>query len=487
MADPRGFMKTPRQSAKRRPVEERVHDWKEVYPGSPGRALLPIISEQAGRCMDCGIPFCHTGCPLGNLIPEWNDLVWRGDWEAALERLHATNNFPEFTGRLCPAPCEDACVVAIADDAVTIKNVEVSIIDKAWEEHRVRPQQTEWHTGSTVAVIGSGPAGLAAAQQLTRAGHTVAVLERDDKIGGLLRYGIPEYKMEKSVLDRRLDQMRQEGTHFKTNTEVGKDITGQALRARFDAVIVATGATVPRELEVPGADLAGVHHAMEYLTQANRTAVGETVQDQILATGKNVIIIGGGDTGNDCLGTAIRQGAKSIMQLEHNVEPPVMRPPHEPWPTYPRILRTSPANEEGGMRIFKSSTMEILGDDSGKVTGVKIIEVFRENGVNTAIEGTEQILPADLVLLAMGYMGPEQELLEQLGVPADSRTRAVRNPDYSTTVDGVFVCGDAGRGQSLIVWAIAEGRACASTVDKYLSGVTKLPQPVAATAQPIGH
>ena len=246
MADPRGFMKTPRQSAKRRPVEERVHDWKEVYPGSPGRALLPIISEQAGRCMDCGIPFCHTGCPLGNLIPEWNDLVWRGDWEAALERLHATNNFPEFTGRLCPAPCEDACVVAIADDAVTIKNVEVSIIDKAWDEHRVRPQQTEWHTGSTVAVIGSGPAGLAAAQQLTRAGHTVAVLERDDKIGGLLRYGIPEYKMEKSVLDRRLDQMRQEGTHFKTNTEVGKDITGQALRARFDAVIVATGATVPR-------------------------------------------------------------------------------------------------------------------------------------------------------------------------------------------------------------------------------------------------
>jgi glutamate synthase (NADPH/NADH) small chain len=378
-------------------------------------------------------------------------------------------------------------VVAIADDAVTIKNVEVSIIDKGWDDDRVHPQVTEWHTGSTVAVIGSGPAGLAAAQQLTRAGHTVAVLERDDKPGGLLRYGIPEYKMEKSVLDRRLDQMREEGTHFKCGVEVGKDITGPALRARFDAVIVATGATVPRELDVPGRDFAGVHHAMDYLTQANRAAVGETVPDQILATGKNVVIIGGGDTGNDCLGTAIRQGAKSIMQLEHNVEPPLRRAPHEPWPTFPRILRVSPANEEGGQRVFKSSTIELTGDDDGNVTGVKIIEVVRENGVNTAVEGTEQVLEADLVLLAMGYTGPEQGLLDQLGVPVDERTRAVRNADYSTPADGIFVCGDAGRGQSLIVWAIAEGRACAAAVDQYLSGVTKLPRPVAATAQPIGH
>jgi glutamate synthase (NADPH/NADH) small chain len=487
MADPRGFMKVGRQSAKRRPVEERIHDWKEVYPGSPGRALLPIISEQAGRCMDCGIPFCHTGCPLGNLIPEWNDLVWRGDWESALERLHATNNFPEFTGRLCPAPCEDACVVAIADDSVTIKNVEVSIIDKGWDDDRVKPQLTEWHTGSTIAVIGSGPAGLAAAQQLTRAGHTVAVLERDDKPGGLLRYGIPEYKMEKSVLDRRLDQMRGEGTHFKTGVEVGKHITGPALRASYDAVIVATGATVPRELPVPGRELNGVHHAMDYLTQANRVAVGEQVPDQILAEGKNVVIIGGGDTGNDCLGTAIRQGAKSIMQLEHNVEPPIARAEHEPWPTFPRVLRVSPANEEGGERIFQSSTVELVGDDQdgtgqGRVTGVKIVEVVRENGINTAIEGSEQILPADLVLLAMGYLGPEGDLLDQLGVPTDERTRATRRPDYSTAAEGVFVCGDAGRGQSLIVWAIAEGRACAATVD-----VTKLPEPIRATAQPIGH
>ncbi|SDT40768.1 glutamate synthase subunit beta [Microlunatus soli] len=487
MADPRGFMKTDRQSATRRPVEERVQDWHEVYPGSPGRALLPIISEQAGRCMDCGIPFCHTGCPLGNLIPEWNDLVWRGDWDAALERLHATNNFPEFTGRLCPAPCEDACVVAIADDAVTIKNVEVSIIDKGWDTGKVRPQVTEWHTGSTVAVIGSGPAGLAAAQQLTRAGHTVAVLERDDKPGGLLRYGIPEYKMEKSVLERRLDQMREEGTHFKCGVEVGKDISGPSLRGRFDAVIVATGATVPRKLEVPGADLNGVHDAMDYLTQANRVAVGEQVTDQISAAGKNVVIIGGGDTGNDCLGTAIRQGAKSILQLEHNVEPPTRRAEHEPWPTYPRILRVSPANEEGGERIFKAATIEVSGDDAGNATGIKIVEVVRENGVNTAVEGTEQFLAADLVLLAMGYTGPEADLLEQLGVPTDSRTRAVRNNDYSTSVDGVFVAGDAGRGQSLIVWAIAEGRACAATVDKYLSGSSKLPRPVLADAQPIGR
>ncbi|HLT61774.1 MAG TPA: glutamate synthase subunit beta [Microlunatus sp.] len=482
MADPRGFLKHPRRVAERRPVAERIKDWNEVYPGTPGRALLPIIGDQAGRCMDCGIPFCHTGCPLGNLIPEWNDLVWRDDWTEAMERLHATNNFPEFTGRVCPAPCEDACVVAIADEAVTIKNVEVAIIDKAWDERRVDPQPPEWHTGSTVAVIGSGPAGLAAAQQLTRAGHTVAVFERDDKPGGLLRYGIPEFKLEKKVLDRRIRQMRDEGTNFRCNVRVGVDVTGQQLRERYDAVVVATGATVPRQLEAKNADLGGVHYAMDYLTQANRSALGEEVPDQITAEGKNVIIIGGGDTGADCLGTAIRQGAKSILQLEHNVIPPEQRPEHEPWPTYPRIFRTSAANEEGGERLFKAATTELVGDEDGNVQALRIVEVVRQNRVNTPIEGTDREFPADLVLLAMGYTGPEPDLLEQLGVRTDHGL-AQRAPDYSTDVPGVFVCGDAGRGQSLVVWAIAEGRACAATVDEFLSGSTKLPRPIPSTAR----
>ena len=482
MADPRGFLKHPRRVAERRPVAERIKDWNEVYPCTPGRALLPIIGDQAGRCMDCGIPFCHTGCPLGNLIPEWNDLVWRDDWTEAMERLHATNNFPEFTGRVCPAPCEDACVVAIADEAVTIKNVEVAIIDKAWDERRVDPQPPEWHTGSTVAVIGSGPAGLAAAQQLTRAGHTVAVFERDDKPGGLLRYGIPEFKLEKKVLDRRIRQMRDEGTNFRCNVRVGVDVTGQQLRERYDAVVVATGATVPRQLEAKNADLGGVHYAMDYLTQANRSALGEEVPDQITAEGKNVIIIGGGDTGADCLGTAIRQGAKSILQLEHNVIPPEQRPEHEPWPTYPRIFRTSAANEEGGERLFKAATTELVGDEDGNVQALRIVEVVRQNRVNTPIEGTDREFPADLVLLAMGYTGPEPDLLEQLGVRTDHGL-AQRAPDYSTDVPGVFVCGDAGRGQSLVVWAIAEGRACAATVDEFLSGSTKLPRPIPSTAR----
>ncbi len=482
MADPRGFLKHPRRVAERRPVTERVKDWNEVYPGTPGRALLPIISDQAGRCMDCGIPFCHTGCPLGNLIPEWNDLVWRDDWAEALERLHATNNFPEFTGRVCPAPCEDACVVAIADEPVTIKNVEVAIIDKAWDERRVEPQPPEWHTGSTVAVIGSGPAGLAAAQQLTRAGHTVAVFERDDKPGGLMRYGIPEFKMEKKVLDRRIRQMRDEGTNFRCNVKVGVDVTGHQLRQRYDAVVVATGATVPRQLEAGNAGLAGVHYAMDYLTQGNRASLGEDVPDQITAEGKNVIIIGGGDTGADCLGTAIRQGAKSILQLEHNVTPPEQREPHEPWPTYPRIFRSSAANEEGGERLFKAATTELVGDEDGNVTALKIVEVIRQNRVNTPVEGTDREFPADLILLAMGYTGPEPDVLDQLGVSTE-RGLAVRAEDYSTSANGVFVCGDAGRGQSLVVWAIAEGRACAATVDEYLSGSTKLPRPIPSTAR----
>ncbi|MET0822159.1 MAG: glutamate synthase subunit beta, partial [Aeromicrobium sp.] len=339
MADPRGFINTPRQVAERRPVEERINDWNEVYPGGPGRALLPIITEQAGRCMDCGIPFCHNGCPLGNLIPEWNDLVWRDDWDEALDRLHATNNFPEFTGRLCPAPCETACVVGINRDAVTIKNVEVSIIDKAWDDRRVRPEPPEWLTGKTVAVVGSGPAGLATAQQLTRAGHTVAVYERDDKPGGLLRYGIPEFKMEKIQVERRIEQMEREGTVFRTGVQVGDTLTGSQLRDRYDAVVRAIGATVRRDLPAPGRELGGIHQAMEFLPQANRVALGEEVEGQILATDKDVVIIGGGDTGADCLGTSVRQGARSVTQLEIMPNPGTDRPGHQPWPTYPMIYR----------------------------------------------------------------------------------------------------------------------------------------------------
>ena len=484
MADPKGFMTTPRQVAERRPVAERVRDWQEVYPGSPGRAVLPIISEQAGRCMDCGIPFCHVGCPLGNLIPEWNDLVWRTDWDEALERLHATNNFPEFTGRLCPAPCETACVVGINRDPVTIKNVEVAIIDKAWDERRVSAQPPEWHTGKTVAVVGSGPAGLAAAQQLTRAGHTVAVFERADEPGGLMRYGIPEFKMEKAVLDRRIRQMKDEGTNFRCGVEVGVDLTGEELRERYDAVVLATGSTIGRDLPVPGRELNGIHQAMEFLPQANRVALGGTVENQITATGKHVVIIGGGDTGADCLGTTIRQGAESIVQLEILPTPPDERPPNQPWPTYPMIYRVSSAHEEAGERVYSVSTSEFKGDESGRVRALVMSEVKFDAGKLVSIEGTEQEIPAELVLLAMGFTGPETDtVVSQLGVSLDERRNVARDKNYATDVDGVFVCGDAGRGQSLIVWAIAEGRACAAGVDEYLSGSTKLPRPIAPTTR----
>ncbi|RYE75401.1 MAG: glutamate synthase subunit beta, partial [Myxococcales bacterium] len=352
MADPRGFLKQGREVADRRAVDERVQDWNEVYPGGPGRALLPIIKTQASRCMDCGIPFCHQGCPLGNIIPEWNDLVWRDDWDGAMDRLHATNNFPEFTGRLCPAPCETACVLGINQDPVTIKNVEVSIIEKAFESGAVRPQYAEWFSGKRIAVIGSGPAGLAAAQQLTRQGHTVAVYERADKIGGLLRYGIPEFKMEKSVLDRRLKQMRREGTVFRSGVDVGGDITGDDLKVRYDAIVLAIGSTVARDLPVPGRDFNGIHQAMEYLPQGNRAALGEEVPDQITAQGKHVVIIGGGDTGADCLGTAIRQQAASVTQLEIMGKPGDTRPGNQPWPTYPMLYRVASAHEEGGERVY---------------------------------------------------------------------------------------------------------------------------------------
>ncbi|HYU83744.1 MAG TPA: glutamate synthase subunit beta [Kribbellaceae bacterium] len=486
MADPKGFLTTPREVAAKRPVTERVKDWNEVYPGSAGKALLPIITKQAGRCMDCGIPFCHSGCPLGNLIPEWNDLVWRDDWTAAIERLHATNNFPEFTGRLCPAPCEPACVLGINSDPVTIKNVEVSIIDRAWEDGNVRPQPPEWLTGKTIAVVGSGPAGLAVAQQLTRAGHTVAVYERDDAPGGLLRYGIPEFKMEKVQLDRRIQQMNDEGTVFRSGVNVGVDVTGTQLKQRYDAVVVATGATAARDLPVPGREYGGIHQAMEYLPQANRVALGGVVEDQIVATGKDVVIIGGGDTGADCLGTAHRQGARSITQLEIMPRPSDERPDAQPWPTYPMIYRVSSAHEEGGDRVYSVSTTEFVADGDGNVAGLKLIEVELVGGRFTPVAGSEREIPAQLVLLAMGFTGPEREgFLEQLGVELDERGNVRRDASYQSSEEGVFVCGDAGRGQSLIVWAIAEGRSCAAGVDAYLTGSSTLPVPIPPTARPL--
>ena len=479
-------MKTPRQVAVRRPVDERIQDWNEVYPGGIGKALLPIITEQAGRCMDCGIPFCHNGCPLGNLIPEWNDLVWRDDWDDANDRLHATNNFPEFTGRLCPAPCETACVVAVNRDAVTIKNVEVSIIDKAWDRNNVRPEPPEWLTGKTVAVVGSGPAGLAVAQQLTRAGHTVAVYERDDKPGGLLRYGIPEFKMEKIHVDRRIDQMEREGTVFRSGVQVGDTLTGSQLRDRYDAVVLAIGATIRRDLPAPGREFAGIHQAMEFLPQANRVALGETVDDQILATDKDVVIIGGGDTGADCLGTSVRQGARTITQLEILPQPTEERPDSQPWPTYPMTYRVSSAHEEAGDRVYAVSTKEFLGDEDGHVRALHLVEVEFIDGKLTEIEGTDREIPAQLVLFAMGFTGPQTEgLVEQLGVDLDERGNVARDKNYMSSIDGVFVAGDAGRGQSLIVWAIAEGRAAAAGVDAWLTGSTNLPSPIPPTARPL--
>jgi glutamate synthase (NADPH/NADH) small chain len=496
MADPRGFIKHGRETAQRRPVEERVHDWQEVYPGGVGRALLPIIGAQASRCMDCGIPFCHEGCPLGNLIPEWNDLVYREDWDGAMDRLHATNNFPEFTGRLCPAPCETACVLGINQEPVTIKNVEVAIIDRAWDSGYVRPRPPEWLSGRTVAVVGSGPAGLAAAQQLTRAGHTVAVYERADKIGGLLRYGIPEFKMEKSVLERRLDQMRREGTVFRAGVEVGVDgsgLTGDKLRERYDAVVLAIGSTVPRDLPVPGRELSGIHQAMEYLPQSNRASLGQEPVpsgqgEQVTAYGKDVVIIGGGDTGADCLGTAIRQGAATVVQLEILAKPPVSRPSNQPWPSYPMLFRVSSAHEEAShgwaqSRVYAVSTQEFLGDDDGRVRALRLVEVDAEF---QPVAGTEREIPAQLVLLAMGFTGPQRKgLVEQLGVDLDERGNVARDAAYSSSVEGVFVAGDAGRGQSLIVWAIAEGRAAAAEVDRYLTGKTSLPSPIPPTARPM--
>jgi glutamate synthase (NADPH/NADH) small chain len=453
------------------------------------------LERQAGRCMDCGIPFCHNGCPLGNLIPEWNDLVRTSDWHAAAERLHATNNFPEFTGRLCPAPCEAACVLGINADPVTIKQVEVEIIDRAWAEGWVPPQRPSAAAsaaGRRVAVVGSGPAGLAAAQQLTRAGHAVTVYERSDRPGGLLRYGIPEFKLEKRHLDRRLVQMLAEGTVFRCGVTVGVDVTVAQLRGDFDAVVLAGGATVPRGLPVPGASLGGVHQAMDYLPLANRAvadslAGGGTARDPaISARGRNVVIIGGGDTGADCLGTVLRQGAASVAQLEIMPRPPESRPDSQPWPTYPMTYRVSSAHEEGGDRVYAVSTKEFLGDASGRVRALRLAEVGPPGGGFAPVPGTERELPCELVLLAMGFTGAERDgLLTELGVDIDQRGNVARDGSYATSVPGVFVAGDMGRGQSLIVWAIAEGRSAAAAVDRYLAGDTLLPVAIPPSARPL--
>lgn len=482
MADPKGFLTTPRELPSRRPVDVRIQDWKEVYQPQP----FDQLQKQAGRCMDCGIPFCHQGCPLGNLIPEWNDLIWRGDKNEAIARLHVTNNFPEFTGRLCPAPCETACVVAINAEAVTIKQIELRTIEEAFDSGKVIPLPPDRLSGKTVAVIGSGPAGLAAAQQLTRAGHTVAVYERAEKIGGLMRYGIPEFKMEKSILDRRLAQMEAEGTRFRAGVDVGSEITGHQLRTRYDAIVLAVGATQWRDLPIPGRELKGIYQAMEYLPWGNKQAHGEAVANGISVKGKNVVILGGGDTGADCLGTAIRQGAAKVTQLEILPRPTSERPASQPWPMYPMLFRVSSAHEEFDNRVFSVSTQKFLGDDLGNVSGMEIVETQFIDGKFLPVFGTERILPAEAVFLAMGFSGPEKSaLLTQLEVDFDERGNIERDNSYMTSVESVFVCGDAGRGQSLIVWAIAEGRSAAAAVDYFLSGATQLPAPIAPSARPL--
>jgi glutamate synthase (NADPH/NADH) small chain len=486
LGDTTGFLKHGRDLPTRRAVPVRLKDWREVYDPFP----VHKVREQASRCMDCGIPFCNNGCPLGNLIPDWNDLAYRDRWHDAIDRLHATNNFPEFTGRLCPAPCEAACVLGINQDPVTIKQIEVEVIDRAWSEGWVTPQVPVVRTGERVAVIGSGPAGLAAAQQLTRAGHDVVVFERADRIGGLLRYGIPEFKMEKRFLDRRIAQMEAEGTVFRTNANVGHDVSIDQLRKEYDAVVLAGGSTQWRDLPVPGRELGGIHQAMEYLPLANRVTQGDLSESPITAAGKRVVIIGGGDTGADCLGTAHRQGAASVHQLEIMARPPDGRADSTPWPTWPLMFRTSSAHEEGGERVYAVNTVEFVGDDEGNVralSGVEVESVVVDGRPSfEPIEGTEFELPCELVLLAMGFTGPERAgLIEQLGVELDARGNVARDEAWHTSVDGVFVCGDMGRGQSLIVWAIAEGRSCAAAVDEWLVGETRLPAPIATDTAPL--
>jgi glutamate synthase (NADPH/NADH) small chain len=476
-----GFIEIHRKKHPTRPVEERIHDWQEVYLPYP----QPVLEGQAARCMDCGIPFCHQGCPLGNLIPDWNDLVYRDRWRQAIDRLHATNNFPEFTGRLCPAPCEGSCVLGINDDPVTIKSIEVSIIERAFDEGWVTARPPAMRTGKRVAVVGSGPAGLAAADQLNRAGHIVTVLERADRIGGLLRYGIPAFKMEKRFLDRRLAVMQEEGVIFRTSCNVGVDLGVEELRRDFDAVVLAGGATAARDLKVPGRELGGVHFAMEYLPLQNRRNEGDAIPDDrfITAKDKHVIIIGGGDTGADCLGTAHRQGARSVHQLELLTRPPDARMETNPWPLWPNIFRVSSAHEEGGERLYAVSTERFSGDDHGRVKKLHAVnvEIASRNGKLeiTPVPGSAFELDADLVLLAMGFLGPERGgMLDALGVKITERGNVWRDRNWMTSVPGVFTAGDMQRGQSLIVWAIAEGRSAARGVDMFLMGSSALPAPL---------
>ncbi len=476
-----GFIEFDREKQPYRPVKERLKDYRQVMQPWP----VEPLKTQASRCMDCGIPFCHQGCPLGNMIPDWNDLVYRDQWNEAIQRLHATNNFPEFTGTLCPAPCEGSCVLGINEDPVTIKAVELSIIDKAWENGWIKPEVAKSKTGKKVAIVGSGPAGLAAAQQLARAGHDVTVFERADRIGGLLRYGIPEFKMEKSQIDRRMKQMEAEGVTFKTNAYVGDNIPVEQLQNDFDALLLTGGACAARNLPAKGRELKGIHQAMEYLPMQNKLCEGDDKPNNFInAEGKHVVIVGGGDTGADCLGTANRQGCASVHQLEIMPKPPSSRPEDNPWPEWPRIFRTASAHEEGVERVYSVNTKRFVDDGNGNVRALELVNVEMKNidGRVTfeEVAGSEQELPCDLVLLAMGFLGPEKPgMLEQLGLELDGRGNVIADKlTWMTSVKGVFTAGDMQRGQSLIVWAIAEGRSAASGIDEYLMGSSDLPVPV---------
>ncbi|MBT1176426.1 glutamate synthase subunit beta [Bifidobacterium callimiconis] len=505
MGDPRGFLKVrSRHELAERPVQERIKDWLDVHAES---GLQPWTQEQAARCMDCGTPFCMTGCPLGNVIPEFNDLVRQGQWEDAYGKLSMTNNFPEVTGRICPALCESACVLGIHQPPTMIKLDEQTIIDQAWNLDYVKPLPPQRLTDQTVAVVGSGPSGLACAQQLTRAGHTVVVYERADAIGGLMRYGIPNFKLDKSLIDRRVEQMEAEGTRFETNVEIGKDISWDDLRSRYDAVVVAIGSTVPRDMKLPGRELDGIHFAMDFLPDATRRVWGKKPVNDITAKDKHVVVIGGGDTGSDCLGTSIRQGAKSVTVLQIMSKEPSERPANQPWPTYARIYQKTSSMEEGGTYVYDTDSVEFEGatdpknvheidgataegfvaDERGHVTGLKIVSVAPgENGPFTRQPGTERVIPADLVLISVGFLHPETDtLVDQLPVELDRRGNVARNDSFATSQDGVFACGDAGRGQSLVVWAISEGRSCAAAVDRYLTGSTELPAPITASKRPM--